>query len=398
MNVVYSHVFRRLTTSRLMALTVGGLEGSLQGADPSTVLVTGTGPVLLTTQQVLQIPAAVLSPRLQFDFGFATDEIQTPGTFADSFSITLQNGGTSSTALLLTADVTGVQWTPPNPGGLSLKPGDVTPHAIPFPAGLATNLDLRSAYSVSFDLPPELSGRPVTLFLDLFDNTNRVDSLAFLDHLTLFTGLTTNSRPAFALQSSAAVQGPFADEGDVEMDASTRTLTLSENGPARFFHIKSESQVVITRFRLLGNEAIMDYEFPSPQVLPQAAVRLEGPYYDDPTARIHLGHRSLTVAKPGTAQFYRLRSNIRTQITRTQLAGDQLTLFYEYHPMIFGVQSSADVRGPYADESGAAIDLALQTITLSRLNSARFFRVRGNTPYLITKIQVAGGQVRITYK
>jgi len=46
------------------------------------------------------------SARLVFNFGFATDETPSAGTFLDSFSVTIQDAAQRFTAIYLTSDAT----------------------------------------------------------------------------------------------------------------------------------------------------------------------------------------------------------------------------------------------------------------------------------------------------
>src|SRR5688572_20695654 len=98
-----------------------------------TVFRTGGNEALLT----LSVPFGAAPTNslsfLQFDFGFGTSEADATNTFFDSFSVTLQRNDQPATALLLTADRTGVQWAPPNPGGLALDPEDVQHAEVAFP-------------------------------------------------------------------------------------------------------------------------------------------------------------------------------------------------------------------------------------------------------------------------
>jgi hypothetical protein len=373
------------------------LARALPAADAPSVLMTGAGAALVSTQQVLQVSMTIPAPRLQFDFGFASDEIPTTNSFVDSFSVTLQVSGPSTTLLLLTVDAFGVQWAPPNPGGMDWSTANISRQQIPFPI-MATNLDFRLAYSVSLTLPPDFAGHTATLFLDLFDNANQLSSLGFLDHLAVVPSVLTNGPSGFALQSSASVTGPFSDESGVVTNALTRTMSVSRYGQARFYHIRSDSQVVITSFQIQTNDLVLRYEFPSPQVTVQSAFSVEGPYSDVTNAVVSLATRTITVPESGAARFYRLRSNIRARIVSSQSAGQQLLLSFAYQPAVFGVQSSAAASGPYADENGALVDLGRQTVTLSRMSAARFYRIRADRSHTMTSIRFVGDQLLFGYE
>lgn len=145
-------------------------------------LQTGNGSPLQTLGAPLIVPAG--NPILQCHFGFSTSETNLAGGFLDSFSFTLQSNDGLATALLLTADAHGVSWSPPNPGGVILNPNDLlrTPVSIP---GFAQGYHTLLAYEVSFLVPSEFSGKPATLYLDLFDNLELPNSLGWADNIAI---------------------------------------------------------------------------------------------------------------------------------------------------------------------------------------------------------------------
>src|SRR5687767_381319 len=173
-----TYVFGHVVYAALYLSTIGRLlaQNGITNEGPLTVFRTGGNEPLLTLSVPLGAAPTNSPSFLQFDFGFGTSEIDTNDTFFDSFSVTLQRNDQPTTALLLTADATGVQWAPANPGGLTLNPADVEHSEGAFP-----NLDpptpVRFAFSVSFAIPMALAGGPLTLFFDFFDNLNSIASL-----------------------------------------------------------------------------------------------------------------------------------------------------------------------------------------------------------------------------
>ncbi|MHB8524216.1 MAG: hypothetical protein ACYDH9_26140 [Limisphaerales bacterium] len=87
------------------ALAQSGI--SVEG--PLTVFRTGANEPLLTLSLPLGAPPTNASTALQFEFGFTTGEPAVTGSCPDSFSVTLQSNDKSVTALLLTADASGVE-------------------------------------------------------------------------------------------------------------------------------------------------------------------------------------------------------------------------------------------------------------------------------------------------
>jgi len=364
----------------------------IQALPERSTLRTGTGQPLVSLSLSLEIPAAP-SSRLTFDFGFATAESPVPETFLDSFSISLQRKDLSATALLLTADSFGLDWAPPNPAGLLLNPDSIKREPIPFPS-FGAELPQKFSFSVSVPLPFEFVGRSSTLFLDLFDNQNQLDSLAFLAELKI-TGTGTGAR--LFLQSSASGAGPYADEDEAVLDEAGQVFTVPRFERTRFYRIRSDSEVRIRKFEIMGDEQICHYEFPSPVVSLQSAAKVEGPYTDDPTAQIALANRSISVPQASSVRFYRVRSNLRLKIVRHQITGANVVFDFEYQPRVFALQSCPVVDGPYADESNVAVNSAQQTMSLSRFNLARFYRIRSSVERRISLLRLTGESVMISY-
>jgi len=140
-----------------------------QGTLNYVVLSTGGADPLVSRQEVFPLGNPTGSV-LSFDFGFFTDEILTPGAFLDSFTITLQ--GNSSTAVLVTADASGVVWAPPSPGANAISDAEISRMAVMPPGMFGRGV----AYSVDVPLPAEFNGTDVSIFFDLFDNQNSIGS------------------------------------------------------------------------------------------------------------------------------------------------------------------------------------------------------------------------------
>jgi len=161
------------------------LAGQIDRAQSQeAILPTVPNHPMQSSAMPLTIPSLSLQPILLFDFGFATHEFFLGGRRSDSFSFTLQSSDGLTTALILTADQTGVTWAPPNPGDLFISPDEISRTSLAVP-GFAQGFSTRFAYSVSFPLPAGFTSGPVTLQMDLFDNQNPLDSLGWVGNVTI---------------------------------------------------------------------------------------------------------------------------------------------------------------------------------------------------------------------
>ncbi len=186
--LVESHCDSIISSKRLSYLLKVGflffgvmLSGvSVQAQGSITVLQTGSGQALLSDQQVLQA-GAFGAPEILFDCGFASGEAPAPGVFLDSFTVTIQDGGSNS-AVVATFDASGVVWAPPTPGNVILLDDQIQRQAIT-PPSLSPILGQGVAYSVQLPLPPAFAGSSVTVYFDLFDNLNQTKSLGWFNNL-----------------------------------------------------------------------------------------------------------------------------------------------------------------------------------------------------------------------
>lgn len=132
-------------------------------------LNTGGGQPLVTELRALTISSNLFQPRLEFNFGFATDETVLPQTILDSFTVTIQDVNRAFTAVYLTSDASGTVLAPATPGGLVIDPATITTRAIAYPS-LQPVLAIGHAYQFNAAVPAQFSGLVVNVFFDLFDN------------------------------------------------------------------------------------------------------------------------------------------------------------------------------------------------------------------------------------
>jgi hypothetical protein len=150
-----------------------------QGNFTPTVLFTGGGPPLITESRTFQTLSNAGALRLSLEVGFSTEEMLQPGSFADSFSLTLRPASSSlSPILFFTMDAGGVVWAPPTPGTLLIDPASILRTSISFPA-LNPDLPNRISFHVDAPIPDAYRGESLTLHFDLFDNANASRSLGW---------------------------------------------------------------------------------------------------------------------------------------------------------------------------------------------------------------------------
>ena len=303
-----------------MGQTPSGI--SIEG--PYTVFRTGTNEPLLTLSLPFSAPPTNSPSLLRFEIGFATAEPDAPDTFFDSFSVTLQNGNPSATALLLTADRTGVQWAPSNPGGLTLNPADVQHADAPFP-NLNPALALKFAFSVTFALPALLTGSPLTLFFDLFDNLNTSASLAYVQGVRIESAV-----PGVKLHSAALVGGPYAEETGALLNETNRIFTLNKPAGNRFFRVLADRQMKITGISVVGNQVVLEYQLV--QLGLRSAPVVTGPYTEESSVALNETNRTFTISQPTANRYYRVFSDVPTRLKSPRANGNQLVLEYEFNP------------------------------------------------------------------
>lgn len=147
------------------------------GFAPVFIQTDATHPFLTATSPVPVFSAS--EPRiLEFEFGFATDEVSGPGVFFDSATITLQDLALNYTLVIATADAVGFVWAPVTPGTLVFNPNLITNTAVEFPSVLPI-LNSRIAYRVIVPIPSQFAGQQANVYVDLANNLNAINSIAY---------------------------------------------------------------------------------------------------------------------------------------------------------------------------------------------------------------------------
>jgi len=162
------------------------LSAAVLVTNPASCPAQGTLKILETAgaggplvSDVVSLPlAGFSSPVVQFEFGFATDEVVGPGIFNDALTVSFGDALFTRIALLATLDASGAAWLPPNPGGVFLPSAFVQIENIAYPS-LAPQLTSLLAYRVRTVLPSELMTGPLNVTFDLFNNVNGVNSVGW---------------------------------------------------------------------------------------------------------------------------------------------------------------------------------------------------------------------------
>lgn len=353
-------------------------ENAVTVEGPYTVFRTGTNAVLNSFSLDLAAPDGF--SRLEFAFGFATDEPDLAGTFFDSFSVTLQNEAQSATALVLTADRTGVQWAPTNSGGVD--PGQISAAQTNFP-GLSPSLNLQFAFTVAILLPEILTGGMLKIFFDFFDNRNSFSSLAFFSGVELSAGTTPAT--AVAVESAASVGGPFAVESGAILDAAGGRISIPRLGASRFFRIKSDFPTRLDPVLLENGSFHLHYTFQPHLLELQSAATQAGPFATESATIFDLAAQTASLPDPGAARIYRLISDGAARITNARTVGGQRVLDFAFDPTLFVLQSSASLLGPFADEAGVSNDPLARVMSWKQLSASRFFRLASDRALRITR-------------
>ena len=149
-----------------------------QAAYPQNNIVshnTGSGQTLISEIRSFFVGTGVQQPLLSFDLGFATDEQPTPGTFLDSFTVSIQDNAQRFSAVYLTIDGSGAQWAPPSPGALTLDSASIARIPIAYP-DLQPSLPQQTAFEVTAPIPSEFEGSTVNVFFEFFDHQDSTPS------------------------------------------------------------------------------------------------------------------------------------------------------------------------------------------------------------------------------
>lgn len=169
-----------MSTGRAICLAIAGLFLGLhsvayaQGSFEPSILRTGGGTSLQTANVAFTTAAG--DPTLNILFGFASDEVVSPGAFKDSFTVSVS--GSLGIYYLLTSDANGLYWAPVTAGALLVDTNALSFEPVTF-AISSEGLPVLAAYSLHYTLPAAWRGVPLEVHFDLFDNLDTEKSLGY---------------------------------------------------------------------------------------------------------------------------------------------------------------------------------------------------------------------------
>lgn len=363
-------------------------------------LQTGTGEPLQSWSVTLAPPMGIRATSLEFTVGFSSVETPSSGDFLDAFSVSLATWGGATprqTAMVVTADAPGPVWLPPLPGGLSLETASLRTRPVDWSLPPDLTPGPKYSYRVTLDLAAPFQRDGFSLVADLFDNTDLRVSLGYVSDVVLKTD------PFLLVESAASPAGPFAVETGARHDPVNRLFTLVRPDVARFFRLYADSVSVLTILEPTEDRWRFRYVFPGSTPALESAANPGGPYAPEPDAVLDAEARMfrLPVSASAEGRFFRLRGAVRTELAPPRVRNGQIELAFEFHPHAFGLHSSAQPCGPFADEMTARFDLAAQTIELRRPEEVRFFRLvgdSGSTRVRIRELRVVPGAWVLAYE
>ena len=314
----------RLAACLLALAVTARAQDSFDLLTGAAFLQTGGGSTLVRTNRQWTAPAALSHPALIFTFGFATDEVLSPGEFADSFTVTVRNGDRSFVAPVLTEDLFGLTSAPENPDGAQFTTNQVQPEALPFPA-LGSTFRFQQAFLVLVVLPPALAGQTGSVSAALFDNLDSRRSVAFLNNVAIVPGPGT----PFTLESSASVIGPYAFEDEFIVRHAHRSVTLARAVPHRFFQLRGGSQARITQMTSAGTDWVFSYTGGGAGETIESSAQVTGPYAAESGVRADAVARTARLPKEGGALFFRIRSDIPLLLHGLRREAGQFVISYE---------------------------------------------------------------------
>ncbi len=291
-----------------------------------TLLQTGSGSPLVT----LMVPFTAVpanSPVLSLDFGFATAEPDAADALFDAFSLTVGNTEGTLSAVLFTADRTGVEWAPATSGGVLVT--NLSHAPTNFLASAPTGLITRFAFAVNFALPAALAAGPVKLFFDLVDNLNQAASLAYFTAVQLKGESAPPVPIGFKLVSSDNPAGPYLEEASARLDVTNRTFTASMSGAQRFYRVLADGSTLIANIRRGDGGTIFIQFGQTPGVFQlMAASEVDGTFSAVPDALLDPAYRTFTIHNTGRKQFFRLNGNKSSRISTVSVLGEFVVLAY----------------------------------------------------------------------
>jgi hypothetical protein len=113
----------------------------------------------------------------------------------------------------------------------------------------------------------------------------------------------------------------------------------------------------------------------------------EGGYYEGEPGKREDHPDDPALSQPGS--FFATRLSVYVPWIQSIVGGASTSVLLE---------GASALRGPYAPVNGAIVDPAVQSITIPRPDSTRFYRLSGDRPVAITGMNRAGAQIVLSYQ
>jgi hypothetical protein len=356
-------------------------------------LETGQGTALQRVSVPLAIPTNFPAAGLRFEVEFGTDEFIVAGEFVDSFTLTLRTTNRSHTVTLLTVDRFGATWLPGDPGGLLDRERDLffAPTAAPGTAPFA----FQFRYTVLVQIPAPFLTQPSLLVATLFDNEDTDGSRAILSGLQLRPG--DSSR--LALESSINPAGPYQREASAVFDPIFQTVTMPKAGARRLYRLRGETSSRVTGFQIEDDTVVIDYEkdLGQPVLRVTGANRPSGPFVPVNNAVLDLNARKAFIPLLNAPAFFQIAGTHPARILNDVVSGEQRILDFEVVPIPPQLESSAEVTGPFAEESGVIADGFARRLRAPVGGVTRFYRIVSDIPWILRETSLNGNNIVIKY-
>lgn len=131
----------------------------------------------------------------------------------------------------------------------------------------------------------------------------------------------------------------------------------------------------------------------------ESSASVTGPYAREDEVFVRHARRCLALPRPGAHRFYRLRGASESRITLMSADGSNWLFHYTgaEDAVPPALESSAQVAGPYAMESGVLADHLTHVLQVPKEGVARFFRLRCEIPLTLLSLRMEPNQMIISY-
>jgi hypothetical protein len=280
---------------------------------------------------------------------------------------------------------------------LALAPEDIDLQEVTFP-DLAPVLDLESAFAVSYELPPALTGQSLTLYFDLFDNLNALASLAYVAEVQISTLPPTGPPPNLKVWSARQAGGPYQEEREFTVDPTNQVIRLVPEGVHGFFRLESSPRARVIDLSRDEEDWILTYAFDPETMIVESALSAEGPYTAEVSPEIDIVSQTIRLPLPDLPRFFRLRSEVAADLASVRVEPHRLVIAYAFLATSVKLLGADGCLGPYTIESATRHDSESREMRVRRGGSVRFLRLSADEPLRITNIWTEGSVVVVSYE